>query len=308
MATSSQTSAAAAGAVAGLGAGLLLYYLKRKSDESHRWRVLGDKAGGAHAPMMISESGNSLLKPLDQGTRSQVEMTAYEALKHSTIGPFMCQMHGQIHIDGTRYMEIDSAYKGMQDPKVTLDIKIGKKTWEDDASAEKIAKETKKFNEIYASSSAADGFRVAGFKSGRLLLNAETLKARKSLQTHEFGDWLLPAFFAEGSGLPSIPKDVAEPAGLRDLSDEPFGLDLAAAKEVLKRLKVFHAAAEMGFGGTLRAASLLFTRERRKGGKWNMYLIDLAHYKPCEEDARDDNFCDGVKNLVRTWEAWLAKH
>ena len=160
----------------------------------------------------------------------------------------------------------------MHDAKVTLDIKIGLKTWEDDAPAEKISKETKKFNEIYAKSSAADGFRVAGFKSGRLVLNAENLKARKSLQTHEFGDWLLPAFFAEGSGFPTIPKDLAEPAGLNDTSDEPFRPDLVAAKEVLKRLKVFQAAAEMGFGATLRAASLLFTRERRRGGKWNMYL------------------------------------
>eukprot|EP00930_Biecheleria_cincta_P087517 TRINITY_DN7673_c1_g1_i1.p1 TRINITY_DN7673_c1_g1~~TRINITY_DN7673_c1_g1_i1.p1 ORF type:complete len:342 (-),score=77.99 TRINITY_DN7673_c1_g1_i1:99-998(-) len=297
-----------AGAVAGLGAGVLLCYLKRRREQSQEWRVLGDKAGGAHAPMMISKDGGCLLKPLDQGKRSQVEMAAYEALEHSSIGPFLCHLHGQRHIDGTLYMEIDSAYRGMQhEPKVTLDIKIGTKTWEDDAPAEKIAKETKKFNEIYATSSAADGFRVAGFKSGRLALNAENLKARKSLRTHEFGDWLLPAFFAEGSGLPTIPKDLAEPAGLNGTSDEPFRPDLVAAKEVLKRLKVFQAAAEMGFGGTLRAASLLFTRERRRGGKWNMYLIDLAHYKPCADDARDDNFCDGIKNLVKTWEAWLAK-
>lgn len=193
-------------------------------------------------------------------------------------------------------MELDSAYIGMEGPMATLDIKIGKKTWEDDASPEKVAKEAKKFQEVYAESSAMDGFRVAGMKAGDLVLNARNLKARCSLKTSEFGDWLLPAFFASFPGFTALPEGFGATPERRECE-----IDMAAAVEVLKELRALSTAAESGFG-RLRAASLLFTREMRPGGKCKVHLIDLAHYSPSSE--RDSNFCDGLKNFELAWEAW----
>ena len=89
------------------------------------------------------------------------------------------------------------------------------------------------------------------------------------------------------------------------LSTAGCELDMKAATEILAKLKAISAAAEQGFGGTLRAASLLLTREMRPGGHWAVHLIDLAHYTETAEK-RDDNFCDGLQNLVRTWEEWCA--
>ena len=82
-------------------------------------------------------------------------------------------------------------------------------------------------------------------------------------------------------------------------------VDMQAATDILAQLKAISAAAEQGFGGTLRAASLLFTREMRVGGRWAVHLIDLAHYTESAEK-RDDNFCDGLQNFVRTWEDWCG--
>ena len=229
-------------------------------------------------------------------SRSRREALAYKELSTSPLAPFLSTFHGIRTLDSADYMELDSAYIGMEGPTATLDIKMGKKTWEDDASPEKVAKEAKKFEEVYASSSAMDGFRVAGMKAGDLVLNAKNLKARCSLKTHEFEAWLLPAFFASFPGFSALPEGLGATPERRESE-----IDMAAALEVLKELRALRAAAESGFG-RLRAASLLFTREMRLGGKCKVRLIDLAHYSPCSE--RDSNFCDGLKNLELTWEAF----
>jgi len=298
---SNSTLGYTAAAVAGVAAGLAVGYVVA-SREREMWKVLGDKSGGAHAEMMTSNCGRRLLKPLDQGERSMVEVRAYQLLQRTSLGPFLCGFHGIINKDGMDYMEIDSAYCHMKGKCATLDIKLGKKTWDDHAKPEKIAKESKKFEEVYSKSSAMDGFRVAGMKAGDLVLNSKNLKERFSLKTSEFGEWLLPAFFATDPGCGPLPNGLA---GQCKPDSRGTTCDMQAAREVLGHLKVLRAAAELGFGGTIRASSLLFTREMRNGGLWSLKLIDLAHYTPTDEP--DTNFCDGLDKLVATFEAWCTK-
>ncbi|CAK9074897.1 unnamed protein product [Durusdinium trenchii] len=159
-------------------------------------------------------------------------------------------------------------------------------------------KESKKFDEVYSASSAMDGFRVAGMKAGALVLQSENLKPRGSLKTDEFAAWLLPAFFASPPGFGPLPPDPSA----APVPPESVEIDVRTARAMLEQLQAISVAAEAGFGGTLRAASLLFTREMRLGGRCEVRLIDLAHFAPSSE--RDANFCDGLANLVRVWEAW----
>ena len=231
------------------------------------------------------------------------EAFAYQELSKTALGAFLCPFYGVKRLNESEYMELGSAYAGMQGPTATMDIKIGKKTWEDDASPAKVAKESKKFDEVYSQSSAMDGFRVAGMKAGALVLNSGNLKARFSLRTEEFGGWLLPAFLAGPPGFGPLP---AGNAGLSKPDNQNCDIDRVAAVEMLQKIKAISAAAESGFNGTLRASSLLFTREMRLGGRWAIHLIDLAHYSQPSENVgiRDDNFCDGLRNFVQMWEMW----
>jgi len=302
MADKSSALRYAAAAAAGAAATYALCKLTARK-ESSGWKLLDQKAGGAHAAMMLSEDGHRLLKPLDQGKRSEVEVLNYECLRKTPIGHFLCGFHGVKDLDGASYIEIDSAYAHMTGPCATIDIKIGRKTWDDNAPEEKRKKEEKKFKEIYAKSSAQDGYRVTGMKAGGLTLSsAENLKSRHGVNKEEFPKWVLPAFFANEHGygpLPLGPAGTCEP--------DPRGcqvLDMQAAREILGQMKAFAAAAELGHGGAIRSSSLLFTREMRQGGRWKMVLIDLCHYTP--EDGRDTNFCDGVQNLVKMWETWCV--
>jgi len=153
-------------------------------EDGSEWKVL-DKAGGAHEPMMINLEGTRVLKQLE-ADRTR-EAFAYQELSKTALGAFLCPFYGVKRLNESEYMELGSAYAGMQGPTATMDIKIGKKTWEDDASPAKVAKESKKFDEVYSQSSAMDGFRVAGMKAGALVLNSGNLKARFSLRTEEFG-------------------------------------------------------------------------------------------------------------------------
>jgi len=166
------------------------------------WILLSEKSGGQHEPMLTNKDGTRILKPVDEADRtSQREVLAYKALAKSSLGPFLCKFHRIRKVGDVQYMELDSAYAGLQGPTATMDIKIGKKTWEDDASPAKVAKESKKFDEVYSKSGAMDGFRVAGMKAGDLVLKSSNLKARFSLKTEEFASWLLPAFFCLPSRL-----------------------------------------------------------------------------------------------------------
>ena len=229
---------------------------------------------------------------------SQREVLAYKALAESSLGPFLCRFHGIRKVGDLQYMELDSAYEGLQGQTATLDIKIGKKTWEDDASPSKVAKESKKFDEVYAQSSAMDGFRVAGMKAGDLALNSKNLKARFSLKTEEFASWLLPAFFASPPGFGPLPSGLGKQPENRSCE-----IDMVAAGGVLEILRDISAAAERGFGGTLRASSLLLTREMRLGGKCRVHLIDFAHFAPAN-GTFDGNFCHGLRNLIDVWQTW----
>merc|ERR1719356_933456 len=144
-----------------------------------------------------------------------------------------------------------------------------------------------------------DGFRVAGMKAGGLKLSSDNLKARHSLLSTEFGQWLLPAFFADSPGFGPLPNGMA--GQCQPVAPTDCKVDLESAREVLGQLMVLSAAAEQGFGGNLRASSLLLTREMRCGGRWCAKLIDLMHYTRTGEE-RDHNLCDGLQNLIGTWE------
>merc|ERR1712046_427021 len=124
--------------------------------------------------MLLSECRQKLLKPLDQADRSMREVEAYEVLRRSAIGPFICGFHGIRTVPGyaRNYLVIDSAYAGMSGNFATMDIKIGKITWEDNASKKKIEAESAKFEKVYAKSTAKDGFRVAGCTIGELVLQS----------------------------------------------------------------------------------------------------------------------------------------
>eukprot|EP00928_Gymnodinium_smaydae_P057750 TRINITY_DN40975_c0_g1_i1.p1 TRINITY_DN40975_c0_g1~~TRINITY_DN40975_c0_g1_i1.p1 ORF type:complete len:350 (+),score=73.23 TRINITY_DN40975_c0_g1_i1:88-1050(+) len=300
-------SALIAAAAAGASVGAMAVALLLRKSRGPKYKELGSKAGGAHAPMLLSECGQQVLKPLDQGARSARELRAYEQLQRQPIGVFLCTYHGERWVQGFEhsFIVLDSAYYGMIGPTATLDIKLGRKTWEDNASEEKIRKESAKFQEVYAESSAKDGYRVAGMVAGGLRLWNENLKARKSLLPEEFGAWLLPALFANGEGYGPLPKGLA---GQCQPEARGSKIDLGSAAEVLQVLKAMSAVAELGFGGDIRASSVLITREMRMGGRWSVKLIDFAHYSPYKtgsEGKRDDNFCDGLAALVKTWSAWL---
>ncbi|CAK0888882.1 unnamed protein product, partial [Prorocentrum cordatum] len=57
-------------------------------------------------------------------------------------GPFLPGFYGVRSVAGYEvgFMVMDSAYVGMEPPFATLDIKVGKKTWDDHAKPEKIEK------------------------------------------------------------------------------------------------------------------------------------------------------------------------
>jgi len=268
--------------------------------KSANWQPFNDKVGGRHAPMLFCTDSGRLLKPLDQGARSQREVEAYQRLRTTPLGPFLASFYGTQTVADQCYMEIDNATHGLQRPIATIDIKLGKKTWEDDAPPEKIARAQKKL-EFLKDSSARDGFRVVGMSAGDLKLNHDNLLARKSVLTEEFGAWLLPAFFAVAPGYDELPEG---PAGSCQPDDQGCTVDAAGARAVLEQLRCLLAAVEAGFGGVLRSSSVLVVREMRSGGKWVVRLIDLAHFVPCEGDARDSNLCDGLENLVETMSGW----
>jgi len=212
--------------------------------------------------------------------------------------------HGIQTVADQCYMELDCAIYGMRRPIAALDIKLGRKTWEDDAPAEKIANGEKKFDSIYKDSSVKDGFRVAGMSAGDLKLNKENLQARKSVLTEEFGAWLLPAFFAVAPGYGALPEG---PTGSSRPDDKGCTVDTAAARATLEQLQRLAAAAESGFGGVLRSSSVLVAREMRSGGTLVVRLIDLAKFTPYEaSNVRDSNLCCGLKNLIKTWSIWCS--
>lgn len=272
-----------------------------ENDNAPTWVVLENKIGGGHAPMLISSDSKRLLKPMDQGDRSTREVEAYKELMLQPIGPFICRLHGSRYVDGENYMELDSAYAGISSPHATLDVKIGVKTWEDDADPEKIAKMMAQ-QELLAKSTAKDGFRCCGIQAGHLHLRAQDVRKRQGVAAEEFTDWLLSSFFSTWPGYSAMPEGLIGTCA-PDPSPENQ-VDWNAARQVLQQLRVLFAAAQLGYGGDLRGSSVLFVREMRIGGSWCFKLIDLAHYSRREGGRPDDNFCSGLQNLLKTWEAF----
>jgi len=273
------------------------------NDSEEYWRPFGDKVGGKNGPMLVSRDGSRLLKPLDQGSASQREVEAYQILRVTPLGSFFSGFHGIQTVADQCYMELDCAIHGMRRPIAIIDVKLGRKIWEHDAPAEKIADQEKKIDSIHKDS-RKDGFRVSAMSAGDLKLNKENLQVRNGVLTEEFGAWLLPAFFAVAPGYGALPEG---PTGSSRPDDKGCTVDTAAARATLEQLQRLAAAAESGFGGVLRSSSVLVAREMRSGGTLVVRLIDLAKFTPYEaSNVRDSNLCCGLKNLIKTWSIWCS--
>lgn len=161
-----------------------------------------------------------------------------------------------------------------------MDVKIGKKTYEEDASEEKKAKEMAK---LTPGTTGEQGYRLVGVQAGlRYGMISAAIKVRGGLSTDAFIQEGITPFFADG--------EVADPASAWPAFSVP------AVDESLVALDKLQAVVDAGYGGVMRAASVFMGREMKPGGKSCVRVIDLAHFTPSA--GVDDNFAEGLRAFI----------
>lgn len=107
---------------------------------------------GGHAGMLQSTIHPLVFKPLQSGDRGRAELQFYEEVARRPLDApprcFMPAYHGVAHDGGENhrrfYLALEDLARPFRQPCV-LDVKVGVRTWGDDAPPEKVAAELRKF-------------------------------------------------------------------------------------------------------------------------------------------------------------------
>jgi len=227
----------------------------------------GQLGGLAHAEtrsMLVS--GSFVLKPVQSETRGLREVSFYEycALRSSVFAPFLCTYHGVVDFQGHPYVALDDCRRGMRRP-CTLDVKIGTRTYEDDAPREKRDREAAKYPP-----QAALGCRIVGMR------------------------------IATGSTFATYDKHYGY--GLRNEDDllrafrRYFEPKKAAVQAFLAKLNALRAVFEANAHPLVFVSSSLFFVYDAAADSVELRLIDFAHVR---YDARRDDGClVGIHTLI----------
>ncbi|KAF0706036.1 hypothetical protein As57867_006823, partial [Aphanomyces stellatus] len=155
--------------VAALGCGYLVYRAlstkQEKMAKTHLMEDMEHQVGGhACAKTSLKLYNGRVLKPFQSKNRGETELAFYEHVLPLRL-PFLPAFFGVLELqadddssDLRRYLQLEDLLHGMTKPCI-MDVKIGTKSYEPNASADKMALEAAK-----SPLQAIVGFRLQGIK------------------------------------------------------------------------------------------------------------------------------------------------
>lgn len=249
-------------------------------DVHHMEGQLGGLAHAETRSMLVAKG--LVLKPVQSETRGLREVAFYEYVtrkKSSPMMSFLCNYHGVVEYEGYAYLALDDCRRGMRRP-CTIDVKIGTRTYEDDAPREKRLREAEKYPP-----QAEFGCRIVGMRI------AETDGGYATYDKH-FGyglqheDDLLRAF-QRYFLFSKLPFDHIRPV-------------IAA---FLQRLETLRRAFDANNHPFIFISSSLFFVYDAESRAIDLRLIDFAHVR---YDANPDDGClVGVHTLINVFRRLL---
>ncbi|KDO27891.1 hypothetical protein SPRG_07163 [Saprolegnia parasitica CBS 223.65] len=275
--TSGATYAAVAVALgAGLAAAVFYQRTRRPALEAMPHQV------GGHACEQTSMKlyDGRLLKPFQSKNRGEREWAFYVVAQNdAALRPFLPAFDGDVTLSGRRYIQLENLLHGMTRPCV-MDIKMGTKSYEPNASAAKVEEESRKFP-----LQATVGFRLQAIKVYDDVASEYTSYDKYHCRTFQTLDEVragLATFFAS----PEIRA--------------------AVVPQILGKL----AALQTYFDSNARyhfiASSLLFVYDAAAPGtRCDVRLIDFAHVQ-MDVTTRDDGLCTGLRSLTSLFQSLQA--
>eukprot|EP01062_Namystynia_karyoxenos_P062123 TRINITY_DN55051_c0_g1_i1.p2 TRINITY_DN55051_c0_g1~~TRINITY_DN55051_c0_g1_i1.p2 ORF type:complete len:433 (+),score=136.85 TRINITY_DN55051_c0_g1_i1:116-1414(+) len=255
--------------------------------EMEGWAPLpkaNDKGERDKHGVSLKDGNGRMLKPVQTGGRSEVEVAAYEALAQGPLARYLPKCWGLRELQGQTYLELEDLLHGLEEPYAFIDIKIGKKTFEDDAPPDKKEKEMQK---NAPGTTGEIGYRLVGVRCGSTYeLMPAQIKARGGLRQFAFIQEAVTPFFSDA--------EHSDPASFWP------AFNCKAMDKVLQELRQLADIAAKGFGASLRAASIFMAREMKEDSEPRVRLIDFAHYSPCEDV--DENFVEGLRAVINAFE------
>ena len=215
-----------------------------------------------------------LLKPCQCGKRTKMEVEAFTFLARTELAKFIPRYWGTTKYNGGDYLEMENLFYGMEEPYASCDIKMGRKTYSDSATDEKKAKEAKK---VFPGKCSELGFRAVGLSCLDHTIHHTDIVSRQDLTKKEFINLILKKLFSSSTSFDG------------QLSDD-INYFISELQKILQIMK-------SGYGGILRASSLLLARQITSTSSRNIIkLIDFAHFTPTTEV--DTNFVEGLEALL----------
>lgn len=208
------------------------------------------------------------------------EVSFYETIQSSypVFSQWIAGYHGVKTVDENgikgKFMILEDLTFGYDKPSV-IDLKIGTKTWEDDAPQEKIDRESKKYP-----LQRTIGFRLTGMRVFNRESNQYDIYDKKFgyQQTEESLNSMFALYFSQVNE--SHKKEV-------------IGSILSQLKPILEWFEV---------PGRLKfiCSSLLFIIEGNSNEEYKpiVKLVDFAHVKQLPSDLRDEGCIVGIKKII----------
>ena len=239
-------------------------------------------------------STRDILKPLLSPPRGPREHQFYVDMFSDKISdvllefrPFIPTLLGTYQFNGMTYLVLENIIGSYEHPSI-IDIKVGRVTYDHEATPEKIQRQIEKFKPA-----AEIGFQMLGWKTYRPSDNMYIYHDKRCAR--------------------SLTKDeliygMAQFFGAPECDHRPY------ARAVLERLAVLERIMAKQYEFVFIASSILivYDSRRRKGQNdidFDVRLVDFAHVFPSSSDTEpDENFLFGLRSIMELLKALLDEN
>jgi len=282
---------------------------KKRAQKDGSGQVRKIEAGlviAGHSELYRDSQSRTLLKALQPPPRGETEKNFYKEITSSSLPELkilrtLCpRFHGTVLHNGENYLRLEDLTRPFRNPCI-IDIKMGRVTWDPDATDAKRVREESKYPPLKMSGFQFLGCRLAGDGCGL----HDHVKLDKKWGRGLLLEELKSGFetFLSRSGQPERRKFIVEAIKSKLVTIRDWFLTQNKFRFfAFSLLILYEGISKPDLNSQGSSDSEDDRASVAHGARVDVRMIDFAHVYPAEAEQLDENYLFGLNNLIKMLE------